>query len=75
MQLAPGDCRLLTTDGVTEAAAADEEEFGDERLIASARAVRGEGAHAIRTRILEDVTRYCGGLFHDDASLMVLTVD
>ena len=75
VRLEPGDCLLLTTDGVTEAADASENEYGDSRMIASAEAVRGAGAHAIRTRILEDVTRHCGGLFHDDASLMVLTVD
>ena len=33
------------------------------------------GAHGIRTRILEDVTRFCKGNFHDDASLMVVTVE
>ena len=75
IQLERGDCLLLTTDGVTEAADGKEDEFGDERLIASALSARSEGAQAIRTRILEDVTRHCDGLFHDDASLMVLTVD
>jgi phosphoserine phosphatase RsbU/P len=73
--LRPGDCLLLTTDGVTEAADEDGEEFGSQRLIASARAVRDQGVQAIRTRILEDVTRFCKGNFHDDASLMVVTVE
>jgi len=72
--LRPGDCLLLTTDGVTEAANALDEEFGNERVIGSARAARSLGAQGIRTRILEEVTRFCNGNFHDDASLIVLTV-
>ena len=50
--LRPGDCLLLTTDGVTEAANALDEEFGSERVIASARAARSLGAQGMRTRIL-----------------------
>jgi sigma-B regulation protein RsbU (phosphoserine phosphatase) len=73
--LQSGDCLLLTTDGVTEAANEADEEFGAERVAASARAARGSGANGIRTRIFEDVSRFCGGNFHDDASLIVVTVD
>ncbi len=73
--LRSGDCLLLTTDGVTEAADENDEEFGDERVIAAARAARSQGANGIRTRILEDVTQFCKGNFHDDASLIVITVD
>jgi sigma-B regulation protein RsbU (phosphoserine phosphatase) len=71
----PGDCFLLTTDGLTEAANASDEEFGAHRVAASARAALSLGANGIRTRILEDVSRYCNGNFHDDASLIVVTVD
>jgi phosphoserine phosphatase RsbU/P len=74
-ELRPGDCLLLTTDGVTEAADENDQEFGNERVIAAARAARSLGAQAIRTRILEDVTRFCNGNFQDDASLIVVTVD
>jgi len=73
--LQSGDCLLLTTDGVTEAADESDDEFGTDRVTASARAARLLGAHGIRTRILEDVTRFCKGNFHDDASLMVVTVE
>ena len=74
-ELRSGDCLLLTTDGVTEAADQHDEEFGNERVIAAARAARALGAQGIRTRILDDVTRFCKGNFHDDASLMVVTVE
>ncbi|MGO8816117.1 MAG: PP2C family protein-serine/threonine phosphatase [Terriglobia bacterium] len=73
--LQPGDCLLLTTDGVTEAADGTDEEFGAERVAASALAARSLGANGIRTRILEDASRFCNGNFHDDASLIVVTVD
>jgi phosphoserine phosphatase RsbU/P len=66
---------MLTTDGVTEAANQSDEEFGIERVAASALAARSLGANAIRTRILEDISRFCNGNFHDDASLVVVTVD
>ncbi len=73
--LQSGDCLLLTTDGVTEAANEGDEDFGTERVAASALAARTLGANGIRTRILEDVSRFCNGKFHDDASLIVVTVD
>ena len=73
--LQSGDCLLLTTDGVTEAANEGDEDFGAERVAASALAARSLGANGIRTRILEDVSRFCNGKFHDDASLIVVTVD
>jgi sigma-B regulation protein RsbU (phosphoserine phosphatase) len=73
--LRSADCLLLTTDGVTEAADENDEQFGTERVTASACAARSLGAHGIRTRIIEDVTRFCNNTFHDDASLIVVTVD
>ena len=73
--LRPGDCLLLTTDGVTEAADEHDEEFGNERVIRAARAARSLGAQGIRTRILDAVRRFCHGNFHDDTSLIVITVD
>lgn len=73
--LQSGDCLLLTTDGVTEAANKEDEEFGAERVAASALAARSLGTNGIRTRIVEDVSRFCNGNFHDDASLIVVTVD
>jgi sigma-B regulation protein RsbU (phosphoserine phosphatase) len=73
--LQSGDCLLLTTDGVTEAADETDDEFGASRVTASARIARSQGAHGIRTRILEDVTKFCKGNFHDDASLIVVTVE
>jgi phosphoserine phosphatase RsbU/P len=75
LALLSGDVLVLMTDGVLEAENAQEEEFGYQRLIASVGASRGEGAHGIRKRVLEDVTAFCNGQFSDDASLIVVAVD
>jgi len=75
VQLVSRDVLVLMTDGVLEAANDKEEEFGYQRLIASVLASRDEGVHAIRQRILSDVTAFCSNHFQDDASLIVVTVD
>jgi phosphoserine phosphatase RsbU/P len=75
VQLQSGDCLVLTTDGVLEAANRDEEEFGYQRLIDVVQANRSSGVHGIRTAILEAVSKFCDGKFDDDASLIVVTVD
>jgi sigma-B regulation protein RsbU (phosphoserine phosphatase) len=73
--LQSGDCLLLMTDGVSEATNEADEEFGAERVAETALAARDLGANGIRTKILEDVSRFCNGIFQDDASLIVMTVD
>jgi len=75
VQLRSGDCLVLMTDGVLEAANANEEEFGYQRLIDVVEEKRGSGVHGIRTAILEAVSTFCDGKFDDDASLIVVTVD
>ena len=75
VQLASRDVLVLVTDGVLEAANDKEEEFGYQRLIASVLASRDGGVHAIRQRVLSDVTAFCSNHFQDDASLIVVTVD
>ena len=73
LQLRSGDCLLLSTDGVTEAFNAAEEEFGEERMIDAARHARGS-AHAMRSQIMREVREFAEDRFHDDASVMVVTV-
>lgn len=74
LQLTPGDCLVLMTDGVLEATNEDEEEFGYQRLIDVVKAKRGSDAHEIRAAILEAVSAFCNGKFDDDASLIVVRV-
>jgi sigma-B regulation protein RsbU (phosphoserine phosphatase) len=75
LQLLAGDCLVLMTDGVLEAANAEEEEFGYQRLIDVVEANRAAGVHGIRTAIMEAVSKFCVGKFDNDASLIVVTVD
>jgi phosphoserine phosphatase RsbU/P len=75
LQLTSGDCLVLMTDGVLEAANDKEVEFGYQRLIDVVKKSRGSGVHGIRTAIMDAVSAFCGGKFDDDASLIVVTVD
>ena len=59
--------------GVTEAFNPEMEEFGEERLIATALRAGGS-AHNIRQAAMQDVTEFAQGQFHDDASLMVVRI-
>jgi sigma-B regulation protein RsbU (phosphoserine phosphatase) len=75
LELQSGDCLVLMTDGVLEAANKKDEEFGYQRLIDVVSAKRNAGANDIRSAILEAVSAFCQGHFDDDASLIVIKVE
>ena len=75
IQLDSGDKLVLFTDGVTEARSTSGEEFGESRLQECLRSYRGHSAAELRTIILNEVTRFCGSNFDDDAALMVLIAE
>ena len=75
LPLQRGDRLVFYTDGITEARDPNGDEYGEERLMASALDVRRESADAIKTRLLDDVNRFTGGKFEDDATLIVVGVD
>lgn len=66
---------LLYTDGITEASGADGEEFEERKLTARLKAHRGSGAAELNSRVLAQVSGYCGGKFQDDATLLVVAVE
>jgi len=73
VQLDPGDLLVLYTDGVTEAARADEEMFGDERLAAFCVAHRAEPPDAFLARLISEVQHFTGKQsFDDDLTVIVL---
>lgn len=70
-----GDRLVLFTDGITEARNANDEEFGEERLIELACAHRTCSAPALQARLAEAVSSFAGGTFQDDATLIVLAAE
>jgi phosphoserine phosphatase RsbU/P len=72
VELAPGDRLVLYTDGITEARRNDDEEYGEERLIAEVVANRACSAPALTSRVVDAVSAFTGGAFQDDATLVVL---
>lgn len=72
IQLNAGDRLLLFTDGITEAASAGGEEFGEERVatIAERHALRSAGE--IKNQLLADVKEFCDSQLQDDATLIVV---
>ncbi|HTT19400.1 MAG TPA: PP2C family protein-serine/threonine phosphatase [Candidatus Sulfotelmatobacter sp.] len=71
LRFQPGDRLLLFTDGITEAGT-DDEEFGEERMIADARACIASSAAEIKTRILADAREFSAQQLRDDATLIVV---
>jgi len=69
-RLAPGDRLLLYTDGVTEAASEQGEEFGASRLAELLGAVGGLPADAWPRFLLDGVTRFSGREFQDDVTVV-----
>ena len=74
-RLNPGDRLVLFTDGITEAANARDDEFGEERLVELIRALRDRGAHELKNRILQAVATFTGGRAQDDATLVVVAIE
>jgi len=67
-----GDILLVFSDGVTEALNGIQEEFGEPRLLAAARAAAELPAERLRDAILAELDRFVGGAPpHDDVSLVV----
>jgi len=76
LTMIPGDLLLLYTDGISEAMTHDDEEWGEERLIASAERVRGKGAPEILSEIFKDADAFTAGApQHDDMTLLVLKLE
>ena len=69
MTLGRGESLVLYSDGLAEAPNATGDEFGIERIRASA---AGDSARAIGERILNDAMKFTGGKRSDDLTLVIL---
>ena len=73
VELRSGDCLVLYTDGISEAFNAADEEFGEERLMGALDQPVGV-AEESRQRIMAAVTEFSNGNFHDDATMMIVSM-
>ena len=70
-ELASGDVLVIYTDGISEAGPNEDEEYGEERLIATTRTHRRESAGKILDAILGEVQQFSRGRQADDMTLIV----
>ena len=76
MTLMPGDMLLLYTDGISEAMTHDDEEWGEERLIAAAEKLRDKPACEILHALFNAADAFTAGApQHDDMTLLVLKLE
>lgn len=75
INVAPGDYLVFYTDGVTEVKNFGGEEFGEQRLIETLRAYRGQTAREMRRGILNAMKKFASGCeFQDDVTLMIVQI-
>jgi len=74
VQLAPGDQLVLFTDGITEAAKADGEQFGEEGLIQVVKRLADEPPSKLNAELLTEVKSFCDSHLQDDATLITIAV-
>ncbi len=70
-ELSHGDTLALYTDGVTESFNAEDEEFGEDRLIEALQTRRELSSQALLASLLEDVRQFSPREQHDDITLVV----
>ena len=68
--LNPGETLVLYSDGITEAATANGEEFGESRLEEVVKAHCGKPLAEIQAQVLQAVRRWSGSSPEDDMTLM-----
>jgi sigma-B regulation protein RsbU (phosphoserine phosphatase) len=73
IEIEPGDILVLFTDGISEAMNAADEEWDEDRLLASIRACSGRPASQMIDDIVRDADSFVAGApQHDDMTLIVV---
>lgn len=76
LKLEPGDLLVAYTDGISEAMTHEEEEWGEERMIACAAQVKDKPAKEVLTHVFAGADTFTAGApQHDDMTLLVLKLD
>ena len=76
LQLSTGDALVFYSDGVTEAMNAEQEQFGEARLMRAVEEADGLDAGAVREWILKGVREFLNGIApQDDMTIVVLRVN
>jgi sigma-B regulation protein RsbU (phosphoserine phosphatase) len=71
--LAPGECLVAFSDGITEAMSPSGEPYGDDRLLAALRANTGANAHALVDALVQAVDTYAAGAAQaDDMTILIV---
>jgi sigma-B regulation protein RsbU (phosphoserine phosphatase) len=74
--LKPGDLLLAYTDGISEALNLQDQEWGEERMVAAARARLPENASTILRHIVTEADRFAATApQHDDMTLLLMKLD
>jgi serine phosphatase RsbU (regulator of sigma subunit) len=73
VQFESGDVLVIYSDGITESVDAQDEEFGEQRLIEVLKQNRSRSSSGIRDRIDEALSRFVGSMAPvDDMTLMII---
>jgi sigma-B regulation protein RsbU (phosphoserine phosphatase) len=74
--LKPGDLLLAYTDGISEALNLQDQEWGEERMVAAARDRLPENASTILRHIVTEADRFAATApQHDDMTLLLMKLD
>lgn len=75
LTMEPGDVLICYTDGISEAMNAEEEEWGEDRLIAEATSCMDFSAQQMLDRLFEGADRFSSGApQHDDMTLVLIKI-
>lgn len=76
LRVGPGDCLLIYTDGITDAADTNGKHYGEQRLRNLLIRNRHRSPREIIDLIRDDLEEFCGpDMLQDDRTLMILKVD
>ena len=72
VRLDAGDRLIFFTDGITEAANRDGDEFGEDRLLAAITSAKAHSAPNLNDLLLSSVRNFCDSQLQDDATLVTI---